>query len=148
MIGVRAERLFDSPNQRLPAAPGAAELSLAYRAATAPQRSKPGVTKGNPVSFAGDIPLGRMSESGPSRHFSRMQNFVAIGAKRTWPDLLLARPGRERPEADINLIHLRHLFETVDRQSATYVTAHRQRMLGKVPPRESARCVQSRSLLQ
>jgi hypothetical protein len=43
---------------------------------------------------------------------------------------------------------LRRLFETVDRQSVTYVTAHRQRMLGEVPPRESARCVQSRSLLQ
>jgi hypothetical protein len=35
------------------------------------------------------------STHGPSRHFSKMQNFVAIGAKRTWPDLLLARPGRE-----------------------------------------------------
>jgi hypothetical protein len=40
-----------------------------------------------------------MSPSGPSRHFRRLRSLGAIGALKTWPNLLLALPGREGPTA-------------------------------------------------
>jgi hypothetical protein len=41
------------------------------------------------------LPARSISLCGTSRHFAAVQNLVATGAQRTWPDLLLARPGRE-----------------------------------------------------
>jgi hypothetical protein len=45
-----------------------------------------------------------MLESGASRHFAGLQNWAAIRAERTWPNLLPAQLGRERPKADIGPI--------------------------------------------
>ena len=41
------------------------------------------------------IVMVRSDAIGPSRHVSTRSLTVAFEAKRTWPDLLLARPGRE-----------------------------------------------------
>ena len=38
---------------------------------------------------------GAMSANGPSRHFAGLQNWVAIRAERTRPNLLPAQLGRE-----------------------------------------------------
>ena len=39
--------------------------------------------------------LPRPSSTLPSRHFAGLQNWVAIRAERTWPNLLPAQLGRE-----------------------------------------------------
>ena len=42
-----------------------------------------------------DMEARNPSGVGTSRHFAAMRNSIAIGASRTWPDLLPARPGSE-----------------------------------------------------